>query len=90
MKDGDQNTKYFHNVIKMKQYRNRVLRIKDMDGSICSDQNSIQAAFERYYKTLFTGEQRHWNVTTAEILMGKKLSVEQQKGSLPFRLLEDD
>ncbi|KAK7250865.1 hypothetical protein RIF29_33597 [Crotalaria pallida] len=46
--EGDLNTKFFHQSIRQRRYRNRVLRIQDNEGRVLTQQNDIEiAAFQR-------------------------------------------
>ncbi|XP_074303607.1 uncharacterized protein LOC141638058 [Silene latifolia] len=49
---GDNNTKYFHSIIKGKQVRNKVLRIEDSAGRLCDEPATIQSAFLDFYTSL--------------------------------------
>ncbi|XP_074299071.1 uncharacterized protein LOC141630094 [Silene latifolia] len=50
--EGDLNTNYFHHAIKKRIYLNKLFQIEDMDGILCTDGESIQAAFLTYYQNL--------------------------------------
>ncbi|XP_074319945.1 uncharacterized protein LOC141656786 [Silene latifolia] len=50
--EGDNNTKYFQSVIKGRHCMNKVLRIRGLNGNLCTDPSHIQNAFLEYYKTL--------------------------------------
>ncbi|KAK9668763.1 hypothetical protein RND81_13G084800 [Saponaria officinalis] len=50
--DGDNNTTYFHSIIKGRQVRNKVLRITDIHAQICTEASQIQSAFINFYKKL--------------------------------------
>ncbi|XP_074288009.1 uncharacterized protein LOC141613166 [Silene latifolia] len=52
MEKGDSNTKYFHQVIKCRQARNKVLNITNTQGVVCEDTSSIQGAFLQFYTSL--------------------------------------
>ncbi|XP_074265560.1 uncharacterized protein LOC141588000 [Silene latifolia] len=52
MRDGDDNTQYFHSVIKARRMQNRILGIYDMDGQNHTTSADIEAAFINYYKHL--------------------------------------
>lgn len=49
---GDQNTGYFHQVIRGRLSRNTIKTLTANDGSILSDDFSIQAEILRHYETL--------------------------------------
>ncbi|KAL9232951.1 hypothetical protein vseg_008006 [Gypsophila vaccaria] len=50
--EGDQNTAYFHGVIRGRSQINKVLEIEDVRGKECVNPTEIQAAFLDYYTTL--------------------------------------
>ncbi|KAL2921104.1 LINE-1 retrotransposable element ORF2 protein [Bienertia sinuspersici] len=52
LKHGDENTKFFHQCIKIRQHKQKVLEIKSMDGTMCTSPETVEAAFEQYYKHL--------------------------------------
>ncbi|XP_074277561.1 uncharacterized protein LOC141601195 [Silene latifolia] len=52
LRDGDNNTKFFHSVIRGRQSLNRVIRIADEHGTVCTDPNLIQQAFLKFYHNL--------------------------------------
>ncbi|KAK7260093.1 hypothetical protein RIF29_25844 [Crotalaria pallida] len=58
--EGDMNTKFFHQTIRLRRYRNRILRIQESNGSVYTVQKQIVQAFESYYKSLFADENRIW------------------------------
>ncbi|XP_043814106.1 uncharacterized protein LOC122724009 [Manihot esculenta] len=54
-RNGDKNTKYFHNNIKARRRQNRIVEITTSDGSISSDQHVIADTFQSYFQELFSG-----------------------------------
>lgn len=38
LKEGDANTRFFHQSIKLRKYTNRVIAIQDMEGQWCNEQ----------------------------------------------------
>ncbi|XP_074301033.1 uncharacterized protein LOC141632379 [Silene latifolia] len=50
IKDGDENSAYFHTSITRRRARNRVYQIRDMHNTLCSTYEEIKNAFEVYYK----------------------------------------
>ncbi|XP_021593063.1 uncharacterized protein LOC110600514 [Manihot esculenta] len=54
-RNGDKNTKYFHNNIKARRRQNRIVEITTSDGSISSDQHVIADTFQSYFQKLFSG-----------------------------------
>ncbi|KAK9740137.1 hypothetical protein RND81_03G014300 [Saponaria officinalis] len=49
---GDDNTAFFHSIIRLMRRANKVLEIRDLNGQICTNSVGINAAFEDYYKRL--------------------------------------
>lgn len=49
---GDQNTTYFHRVMKEKQYRTRVVHIEDENGKLLLDYKEVTTHFTDFYKKL--------------------------------------
>ncbi|XP_074301528.1 uncharacterized protein LOC141632930 [Silene latifolia] len=52
IKFGDENTSYFHNMIRARQVHNRVMSIKGADGEEYNTCLGIETAFTDYYKSL--------------------------------------
>lgn len=50
LKDGDLNTKFFHNSIRMKQSKNKVHSITNMEGNTVSGPDLVADAFVKYYQ----------------------------------------
>ncbi|KAK7250834.1 hypothetical protein RIF29_33552 [Crotalaria pallida] len=76
--EGDLNTQFFHQAIRTRRYRNRILTIQDSNGRVHTKQEHIVEAFEVFYKTLLSDGCRPWCMTEGEINQGKTLSPEQQ------------
>ncbi|XP_074306235.1 uncharacterized protein LOC141641476 [Silene latifolia] len=51
-KEGDNNTKYFHGVIRSTVIKNQVVSVKDVRGQGHSDPQAVKDAFLEYYKDL--------------------------------------
>ncbi|XP_074298451.1 uncharacterized protein LOC141629330 [Silene latifolia] len=49
VKNGDENTAFFHASIKRRRAFNRVYHIKDNEGKLCTTPQGIKSAFEEYY-----------------------------------------
>lgn len=56
MNNGDQNTNNFHNFVKIRQHRNRIIAIKDNAANIFIDLPNIEYYFLNYYKNLWSSE----------------------------------
>ncbi|KAK7243624.1 hypothetical protein RIF29_38430 [Crotalaria pallida] len=62
MREGDENSKMFHNAIKQRLYRNKILRIQDAYGNIVTGQDNITELFVSFYQDLFSKKvQERWN-----------------------------
>ncbi|XP_074315426.1 uncharacterized protein LOC141651622 [Silene latifolia] len=48
--EGDLNTAYFHHAIKKRTMMNKVFKIEDKDGRLCTEGADIQMAFLDYYQ----------------------------------------
>ncbi|XP_074320087.1 uncharacterized protein LOC141656897 [Silene latifolia] len=71
---GDDNTKYFHNIIKGRQSRNKVIRIENLKGQCCDDPKLIQEAFLEFYEQLLGTSEPVLKVSSSVVQMGKGLS----------------
>ncbi|XP_074277728.1 uncharacterized protein LOC141601352 [Silene latifolia] len=50
--EGDDNTAYFHAVIKKRRVVNKVFQITNMHGELVEEPGDVNAAFEEFYKDL--------------------------------------
>ncbi|KAK7273814.1 hypothetical protein RIF29_14877 [Crotalaria pallida] len=78
LKDGDQNTRPFHQAIKIRAYKNIILSIQDASGAIPSDQKQISDVFLNFYKDLLNGPSTIWCMSEEEVMQGSTLTLEQQ------------
>lgn len=53
MLNGDSNTRYFHNSIKVRHHKNRVRSILDTSANSFTDQKDFENCFLDFYKTLW-------------------------------------
>ena len=53
LKNGDQNTKFYHACANQRRSSNRILRIADEVGLVWESQDDIQTAFMKYFSGLF-------------------------------------
>lgn len=53
---GDRNSKFFHNSVIQRRQRNKVLRLKDVNGEWLEEQGDINKAFSDFYTTLFSSD----------------------------------
>nr|XP_009803753.1 PREDICTED: uncharacterized protein LOC104249075 [Nicotiana sylvestris] len=56
VRQGGQNTKYFHSVLKTRRNANRIFSIKDAEGKESTDVEGITNAFIKFYKKLLGKE----------------------------------
>ena len=54
LKEGDQNTKFFHNRASHRYKRNRIKELKIEAGIICTNEEEISNILIDYYQKLFT------------------------------------
>lgn len=59
--NGDRNTKYFHNSVKIRRHKNKIRVIKDISGNIYTDQTAIENCFMNFCHNL-------WSTTTSYTL----------------------
>ncbi|KAK7245643.1 hypothetical protein RIF29_40491 [Crotalaria pallida] len=77
LQEGDQNSKFFHQAIRQRTYKNRILSIKDELGNQITGQDEILGAFVDFYKKLFTRKLRYqWQEDVVE--QGICLNTSQQ------------
>ena len=54
MRLGDQNSRYFHSVVRQRRFRALIHRIRDGSGNWITDDNAIGAEAVRYFGDLFS------------------------------------
>lgn len=54
LREGDQNTKFFHATTKQRRARNRFTRLRKADGVWAETEDDIELVATRYFQTLFT------------------------------------
>ena len=59
MKEGDQNSRFFHLSTLVQRRRNRIKEIKLEDGSWINNRSDIQSYFEENFKTLYRTSEPH-------------------------------
>lgn len=52
LREGDQNTNFFHKVVKGRMLRNRIMHLSKSDGTLITDESSITAEILGYYEGL--------------------------------------
>ncbi|KAK7256066.1 hypothetical protein RIF29_29499 [Crotalaria pallida] len=61
VQEGDQNTAYFHNAIRSRQYKNRILSITTAEGICIQNQQGIMDEFVKHYTKLFGRKEVLWS-----------------------------
>ena len=55
LKEGDRNTKYFHNQASQRNHRNLILGLEDEAGAWVEDETYMgEEVLEKYFATIFT------------------------------------
>ena len=54
MKDGDQNSKFFHAVASQRKRRNEIQKLQDSDGGWYSQQSDLERVATDYFQLMFT------------------------------------
>lgn len=65
IREGDQNTCFFHSHATQRKRRNSIKKIRNHENVMCSDQEQIVAIFVEFYQQLFTSSNPE--VTTADL-----------------------
>ncbi|XP_074312628.1 uncharacterized protein LOC141648069 [Silene latifolia] len=76
MDEGDDNTHYFHCVLKARRMSNKVLCIQDMNGITCSSVQAIEDAFVAYYVHLLGNSKLVNPVHVPTVRKGKTITAE--------------
>lgn len=56
LKEGDRNTKFFHMLVKVRRTHNKIFSIKNMEGDLLTDQESINKEAIGHFSKSFNGE----------------------------------
>ncbi|XP_074288354.1 uncharacterized protein LOC141613514 [Silene latifolia] len=88
VKNGDENTAFFHASIKRRWAHNRVYQIKDNEGTLCTTPQGIKTAFEEYYIGLLGSSRKVTSVHKGVIRSGKCLT--SQHKEILTRYVTDD
>ncbi|XP_039118470.1 uncharacterized protein LOC120254421 [Dioscorea cayenensis subsp. rotundata] len=54
LKDGDKNTNFFHNTIRIRSHANFISQIEDLDGNVFCSHADINSTFLNFYQNLWT------------------------------------
>ncbi|KAL0444065.1 UNVERIFIED_CONTAM: hypothetical protein Slati_2129200 [Sesamum latifolium] len=76
LKQGDRNTKFFHEMVKRNAARNSILAITKNDGSIITSVPDIAQEFIAFYTSLLGTEDQTWSVDDDVFEWGPMLSSE--------------
>ncbi|XP_074277345.1 uncharacterized protein LOC141600981 [Silene latifolia] len=68
---GDNNTNYFHSILKNRNVKTKVFRIIDIDGHTHTDGDKIQHAFLSYYHQLSGTSSTTFPVSASVVQLGK-------------------
>jgi hypothetical protein len=53
---GDRNTRFFHLRASKRRKRNRITRLKKLDGQFTEDENELKSIVYQFYENLYTSE----------------------------------
>ncbi|KAF8008545.1 hypothetical protein BT93_K2265 [Corymbia citriodora subsp. variegata] len=67
LKEGDQNTRFFHQSVNHHHLRNRIISVQDGVGNMITEPEEIQGAFVSYFHNLLTREDSVMRPSTSEI-----------------------
>lgn len=56
LKNGDQNTTYFHNAVRKRRLNNQIMRLKDENGAWAEKGADLNNLMSRYFQNLFLGQ----------------------------------
>src|SRR6185437_6783425 len=54
LKEGDRNTKYFHQKVVWRSRKNRIRRLKANNGQWCDDPKQMAAMAQDFFKSMYT------------------------------------
>ncbi|XP_060189094.1 uncharacterized protein LOC132618052 [Lycium barbarum] len=79
LKEGDQNTKFYHSFLKARRNTNRIFTIKNKEGVYITEVEDISRAFTEYYTELLgTANENRQHADSAMIRTGPILNVDQR------------
>jgi exonuclease III len=88
MKEGDKNTRFFHECVKQRRRRNYISQIEDEDGRMRVDQNEVEQAFSSYFQNLFTSS-NPVRVEESLQLLPSRVSADMNAGLIREPTLEE-
>lgn len=74
LNEGDQNTKYFHRVVKGRQSKLKIVAIQNEEGSTLTDEKSIILEFRRFYEDFLGVADSNCNGGTDEFFQSLQLA----------------
>lgn len=87
LKEGDQNTRFFHKYASQRNKTNLIARIKDDSGQWCENLEDIQKVIENYFSNLFTASSTNGQLSQREEI--KRVS-EQENIDLVSTVTEEE
>ncbi|KAL2929983.1 LINE-1 retrotransposable element ORF2 protein [Bienertia sinuspersici] len=80
IKEGDENTALFHQSIKQRRLQNNIYAIKNGQGVLVDNQETVATAFVEYYQSLLGQQQQQRERCDMDIIKsGPTLDEEQRK-----------
>lgn len=71
LKDGDRNTKFFHNKANQRAKVNNIKKIKDENGVWWKGEEQVERVLINYFDDLFSSSNLSNIVETCEVVKGK-------------------
>lgn len=90
LREGDQNTAYFHRCIQQRRVTNRIYAIKDKAGILREKPDDIEAAFLDFYKELLGTKAEQRTHVNSSLVRNGKVVVKEDKVDLcrPFTTMD--
>lgn len=86
LKEGDNNTKYFHAYVAQRRKSNSIERLLNENGAVCESEEDLEEEIQHYYNNLFTSSSPHgWQ----EMLQGMPRSITSALNQLLTKPVED-
>lgn len=67
LKEGDQNSRYFHTATKNRRKSNQIERLLDNQGNIVEWGSGLEQTVENYFKDLFKASNTNWDKVTNQV-----------------------
>jgi len=88
LKEGDRNTKFFHQVTIQHQYQNHIRRLKKEDGSVVESQSEIEETPNEYFQDLLEEPDVHQGTAREEVLRHILAVINEVQNSLLLQPIE--